>query len=106
MAISAKEMLGVESLEAVAVKGYFSFVQIKDCVDNGSIPYVSEQSRYGIGFVKKKGFPTREFHVDRFVYDVGTDTFVCPAGNKLVFSYLDRAHEEHTGLQDYRLLLM
>jgi transposase len=95
MAIGAKEMLGAKTLEAVADKGYFSFVQIKDCVDNGIIPYVPEQSRYGVGFVKKKGVPTREYHVDKFVYDVGTDTFVCPAGNKLVFSYLDRAHQKN-----------
>ncbi len=95
MAIGAKEMLGAKTLEAVADKGYFSFVQIKDCVDNGITPYVPEQNRYGVGFVKKKGVPTREYHVDKFVYDVGTDTFVCPAGNKLVFSYLDRAHQKN-----------
>jgi transposase len=95
MAISAKEMLGAKTLEAVADKGYFSFVQIKDCVDNGIIPYVPEQNRYGVGFVKRKGVPTREYHVDKFVYDIGTDTFVCPAGNKLVFSYLDHAHQKN-----------
>jgi transposase len=95
MVIGAKEMLRAKNIEAVADKGYFSFVQIKDCVDNGIIPYVPEQSRYGVGFVKKKGVPTREFHVDKFVYDLGTDTFVCPAGNKLVFSYLDHAHQKN-----------
>ena len=95
MAIGAKEMLGAKNLDAVADKGYFSFVQIKDCVDNGIIPYVPEQSRYGVGFVKRKGVPTREYHVDKFVYNLGTDTFVCPAGNKLVFSYLDHAHKKN-----------
>jgi transposase len=95
IAKSAKEMLGAERLDAVADKGYFSFVQIKDCVDSGIIPYVPEQSRYGVGFVKKEGVPAREFHVDKFVYDVGTDTFVCPAGNRLVFSYLDHAHQKN-----------
>jgi transposase len=95
MAIGAKEMLGAKNIEAVADKGYFSFVQIKDCVDNGIIPYVPEQNRYGVGFVKRKGVPTREYHVDKFIYDMGTDTFVCPAGNKLVFSYLDHAHQKN-----------
>jgi transposase len=95
IAKGAKEMLGAEKLDAVADKGYFSFVQIKDCVDSCITPYVPEQNRYGVGFVKRKGVPTREFHVDKFVYDVGTDTFVCPAGNKLVFSYLDRAHQKN-----------
>jgi transposase len=95
MAIGAKEILGAKNLEAVADKGYFSFVQIKDCVDNDIIPYVPEQNRYGVGFVKRKGVPAREFHVDKFVYDVGTDTFVCPAGNKLTFHYLDHAHQKN-----------
>jgi hypothetical protein len=95
IAKSAREMLGAESLDAIADKGYFSFVQIKDCVDNGITPYVPEQSRYGVGFVKKKGIPAREFHSDKFVYDLGTDTFVCPAGNKLRFSYLDHAHQKN-----------
>jgi transposase len=95
IAKGAKEMLGAESLDAVADKGYFSFVQIKDCVDSGITPYVPEQNRYGVGFFKRKGVPTREFHVDKFVYNVGTDTFVCPAGNKLVFSYLDHAHQKN-----------
>ena len=43
---------------------------------------------------RRRGFRTREFQVDKFVYDAGTDTFVCPAGNKLVFSYLDHAHQK------------
>jgi transposase len=95
IAKGAKDILGAKSLDAVADKGYFSFVQIKDCVDSGITPYVPEQNRYGVGFVKKKGVPTREFHVDKFVYDLGTDTYVCPAGNKLVFSYLDHAHQKN-----------
>ena len=95
IAKGAKDILEAESLDAVADKGYFSFIQIKDCVDNGITPYVPEQNRYGVGYVKKKGVPTREFHVDKFVYDMGTDTFVCPAGNKLVFSYLDHAHQKN-----------
>ena len=95
MAIGAKEMLKAKSLEAVADKGYFSFVQIKDCVDNGVIPYVPEQNRYGVGFVKRKGVPTRDFHVDKFNYNLEMDTFVCPAGNKLTFRYLDHAHQKN-----------
>ena len=95
IAKGAKDVLGAKRLDAIADKGYFSFVQIKDCVDNGVIPYVPEQNRYGVGFVKRKGVPTREFHVDRFLYDLGTDTFVCPSGNKLVFSYLDHAHQKN-----------
>ena len=88
-------MLGAKRLDAIADKGYFSFVQIKDCVDSGITPYVPEQNRYGVGFVKRKGVPTRDFHVDKFTYNVDADTFVCPAGNTLVFSYLDHAHQKN-----------
>jgi transposase len=100
IAKGAKDMLGTERLDAIADKGYFSFVQIKDCVDSGITPYVPEQNRYGVGFVKRKGVPTREFHVDNFAYNLETDTFVCPAGNTLVFSYLDHAH--HKNIRVYR----
>ncbi len=95
IAKGAKEMLGAQRLDAVADKGFFSFIEIKECVDNGITPYVPEQNRYGVGFVKKKGVPAREFHSDKFAYDKVTDTFVCPAGNRLVFSYLDHAHQKN-----------
>jgi transposase len=95
IAKGAKDMLGAKRLDAIADKGYFSFVQIKDCVDSGITPYVPEQNRYGVGFVKRKGVPTRDFHVDKFVYDIEADTFVCPAGCRLTFHYLDHAHQKN-----------
>jgi transposase len=94
IAKGAKETLGVERLDAVSDKGFFNFMEIKECVDNGITPYVPEQNRWGAGWVKKTGIPTREFSSDKFVYDKDTDTFVCPAGKRLEFSYLDHAHEK------------
>jgi transposase len=94
IAKGAKETLGVERLDAVSDKGFFNFMEIKECVDNGVTPYVPEQSRWGAGWVKKTGIPTREFSSDKFVYDKGSDTFVCPAGKRLGFAYLDHAHEK------------
>jgi len=88
-------VLGAERLDANADKRYFSFVQIKDCVDSGITPYVPELNRYGVGFVKRKGVPTRGFHVDNFVYNMERDTFVFPAGKTLGFSYLDRGHQKN-----------
>ena len=92
IAKDAKQTLGVEKLDAVTDKGFFNVVEIKECVDNGITPYVPEQSRYGVGRVKKTGIPTREFASDKFVYDKATDTFLCPSGKRLGFSYLDHAH--------------
>ena len=94
IAKSAKETLNAERIDAVADKGFFNFMEIKECVDNGITPYVPEQNRWGAGWVKKTGIPTREFSSDRFVYDKGTDTFLCPAGKRLEFAYLDHAHEK------------
>ncbi len=94
IAKSAKETLGAKRIDASADKGFFNAKEIKECVDNGITPYVPEQSRYGAGWVKKTGIPTREFSSNKFVYDKGTDTFVCPAGQRLGFAYLDHAHEK------------
>jgi hypothetical protein len=94
IAKGAKETLGVERLDGVTDKDFFNFVEIKECGDNGVTPYVPEQSRYGVGWVKKTGVPTWEFSSDRSVYDKGTDTFLCPAGKRLEFSYLDHAYEK------------
>lgn len=94
IAKSAKEMLGAKSLDAITDKGFFNFIEIKECLDNGVTPYVPEQNRHGAGLVKKTGIPTREFGSDKFVYDKGTDTFLCPAGKRLGFAYLDHAHRK------------
>jgi len=94
VAKTAKETLGAKRIDAGADKGFFNFMEIKECVDNGITPYVPEQSRYGVGLVKKTGVPTREFSSDKFVYDKETDTHVCPAGKRLEFAYLDYAHEK------------
>jgi hypothetical protein len=84
IAKSAKETLGVEKIEATADTGFFGRLEIKECIDNGIIPYVPEQQgRYTVGFVKKTGIPTPKFYGDKFVYDKSTNTFVCPTGNRL-----------------------
>jgi hypothetical protein len=95
IAKAAKETLGAAKLEAVGDKGFFNFVEIKKCVDDGITPYVPEQNRYGVGFVKRMGIPSRDFHIDKFFYGRKTDTFLCPAGKTLVMSYVDRAHEKN-----------
>lgn len=94
IAKSAKETLNAERIDTVSDKGFFNFMEIKECVHKGITPYVSEQSRYGAGFVKKTGIPTREFSFDKFVYDKGTDMFVSSAGKRLEFAYLDHAHQK------------
>ena len=80
VAISAKETLDVEQIDCLSDKGYFDFMQIKRCVDNGVIPYVAVK-RSGSG----GSFVSPEFTADKFRYDKGADVYVCPAGRRLLF---------------------
>jgi hypothetical protein len=84
-----KRRLEQKRIDASADKGFFSAKEIEKCVDNGIMPYVPEQSRYGGGLVKKTGIPMREFSSDKFVYDKSADAHVCSAGKRLAFAYLD-----------------
>ena len=82
VAISAKETLGVEEIDCVSDKGYFDFMQIKQCVDNGVTPYVAVK-RSGTG----GSIVSPEFTADKFRYDKDADVYVCPAGQRLYFQF-------------------
>ncbi len=82
VAISAKETLGVEQIDCISDKGYFDFMQIKQCVDNGVTPYVAVK-RSGSG----GGLVSPEFTADKFRYDKDADVYVCPAGQHLFFQF-------------------
>ena len=83
VAISAKETLGVEQIDCLSDKGYFDFMQIKQCVDNGVTPYVAVK-RSGSG----GSIVSPEFTADKFRYDKDADVYVCPAGQRLFFQLL------------------
>jgi len=80
VAISAKETLDVEQIDCLSDKGYFDFMQIKQCVDNGVTPYVAVK-RSGTG----GSIVSPEFTADKFRYDKSSDLYVCPAGQSLFF---------------------
>ncbi len=80
VAICAKETLGVEQIDCLSDKGYFDFMQIKQCVDNGVTPFVAVK-RSGSGGSKI----SPEFTADKFHYDDVADVYVCPAGQRLNF---------------------
>lgn len=73
MALAAKKVLGVETLETTQDLGYFNGQQIKTCIENGIIPYVPEPDRQG-------SFPRRQFQ-----YDPVGNCYHCPAGKKLTY---------------------
>ena len=73
---AAKEVLGVETIEAVADKGYFKIEDIEACEKAGIVPYVPRPQR---GPSVKAGY----FRKDEFSYDADSDSYVCPAGRRL-----------------------
>jgi transposase len=72
----AKEVLGVETIDVVADKGYFKIEDIEACEKAGMVPYVPRPQR---GPSVKAGL----FRKDEFQYDAATDSYVCPAGQRL-----------------------
>jgi len=72
----AKEVLGVETIEVVADKGYFKIEDIEACEKAGIVPYVPRPQR---GPSVRAGL----FRKDEFRYDADGDVYVCPAGQRL-----------------------
>src|SRR5277367_5490823 len=72
----AKEVLGVETIDATADKGYFKIEDIEACEKAGIVPYVPRPQR---GPSVRAGL----FRKDEFSYDPTSDSFLCPAGQHL-----------------------
>ncbi len=75
-ATAAKEALGVETIQAVADRGYYKGEDIQACEDAGIEAYVARPQR---GSAVHGGF----FRKDEFTYDPSTDTYACPGGHLL-----------------------
>ncbi|MBV8132184.1 MAG: IS1182 family transposase [Alphaproteobacteria bacterium] len=72
----AREILGIETIDVVADRGYFKVEDIDACEKAGCIPHVPKPQR---GSSVREGF----FRKDEFRYDAGRDAYVCPAGQLL-----------------------
>src|SRR5262245_42841295 len=72
----ARQILGVETINAVADKGYFRTEDIAACEQAGLTPYVPRPQR---GAAVTNGF----FRKDEFRYDAAQDAYVCPGGHEL-----------------------
>jgi Transposase DDE domain len=72
----AKEVLGVERIAVVADRGYFKIEDIEACEKTGIDPYVPRPQR---GPSVRAGL----FRKDEFRYDPISDSFLCPAGQRL-----------------------
>jgi transposase len=78
MASRAKEVLGVDKLEAVADRGYYSGEEIKACADAGIEVTLPKPMTSG---AKSDG----RFGKQNFAYLADEDVYRCPAGEKLTY---------------------
>src|SRR5690349_14733388 len=72
----AKQILDVEQIAVVADRGYFKIEDIEACEKAGMEPYVPRPQR---GPSVRAGL----FRKDEFHYDADSDSYVCPAGQRL-----------------------
>ncbi len=75
---AAKEILGAETLDVVADKGYFQAEDIEACEQAGMIPFVPKPNR---GSAKRDGL----FPKEAFTYDAENDVYRCPGDRTLTF---------------------
>lgn len=80
MAKAARETLGVETMEVVADKGYYSNFEVERCVEHGITPYIektdtSANTRLGL------------FGKNRFKYDKEKDVYICPGDRELTYRF-------------------
>jgi transposase len=75
-ASAAREVLGVEQIDAVADKGYYKGEDIAACEDLGVMAYVARPQR---GPAITEGY----FAKDEFRYDTHRDCYICPGDQRL-----------------------
>jgi transposase len=80
MAGQAREAMGVEALDVLADRGYFSGEEILACGPLGVTPYVPKPLTSG---AKARG----RFGKQDFVYNPQDDTYRCPAGESLTWRF-------------------
>ena len=85
MAVRAKEILEVESLDAYSDKGYYNPDEIKKCVDNNVIPFIPEPKPRQ---PKEENVPKPGFCDSDFKYDANSDIYTCPGGHELTFGVI------------------
>lgn len=80
MAVLAKEVLGVDQVDAVTDMGYFDGDEVKQCLEAGITPYIAKPETSAN---KKHGLFTKE----QFRYDKERDCYVCPQGAELTYRF-------------------
>jgi transposase len=93
VARQAQENLGVDRLEVVADKGYYSNAEVSACEERGITPYLAKadtSANTARGLYGKS----------QFQYDAAKDVYVCPAGQELTHRF--NTEEKGRQLRYYR----
>jgi transposase len=80
VATEAKEVLGVDTLTAIADRGYYKGEKIKECEDKNIIVFIPKSDTSGN---RAKGLFTK----DKFIYIADVDEYECPAGARMTYRY-------------------
>ncbi len=83
MTESAKEIMGVDKIAAVADKGYYDGEDIGECEQNGTTCYIPKVHEHSPA-------PDPRYNKDRFRYDTESDCYICPEGQTLPFRQLNK----------------
>ena len=75
ISLKAKEELGVEELQVVTDKGYYSAKQFKECAEDHIIPTVPKAIH--------NNAPDEAYCKEEFTYDEQQDAYICPEGQVL-----------------------
>lgn len=94
VAIATKELLKVESINALADKGYHTGDQLKKCDDYNITCYVSPKAPA----TKDIGL----YPVTDFTYDCSTDSYTCPAGNAMTSNGRFYTHSSKGKITPYK----
>jgi transposase len=87
MTESAKEIMGVDEIKAVADKGYYDGEDIEKCEQNGTTCYIPKVTDYA-------NAPDKNYNKSKFKYDSINDCYICPEGQILPFRQLFKRKEE------------
>jgi transposase len=79
-AVSAKEVIGTDTLDVVADRGYYSGTEILDCEESGITTYIPRI--HTSGSLKKGLFSKRDFK-----WIAKDNEFECPAGERLIWRF-------------------
>jgi transposase len=94
MASQAKEILGLETIEVAADKGYYVPEDLKKCEEEKIITYVAKQN-----YANSTG--VKEYYADKFIYDPEKNVCICPLGQELNY-YRTRKVDGAAKHLDYR----